>query len=190
MERVPVFELQLLASPRLRSASVLQEVPLELRLRRVSFSLLKTTRRWLIRATRIAYRSVNSWTNWAVTSLILLAVGALASAIDLRLLRLWRERGRRVAYLYALIGMAVFFRLLREPRAPGWPRVAILAALAYGIFPGDLLTDRVLVLGWLDDAALIGLVARWFVRRCPDAIVEEHAAYVRERSARVLSSAP
>jgi uncharacterized membrane protein YkvA (DUF1232 family) len=149
---------------------------------------LRTMRRMSIRGYRFVRRGVRYSATWALTALGLLLAGALASAIDFRLVALWRERGARLASEYALIGMIVFFRLLLDRRLPQWTRLVIFVALLYGIARPDLIDDRITLVGWLDDAALTALASRWFVRRCPDRLVEEQAFYVRRRSAGALST--
>ena len=160
----------------------------EQQLRRFSFNFVKGIRRWTIRSTRLIRRTVQYWLSWFLVALLLLVLGALISAVDLRLFKVWRERGSRQASRYALTGMAVFLRLLFDRRSPGWSRVAIALALLYGVVTSDLIADNTKLLGWVDDVALIGLTSRLFIRRCKDDVVEEHAAYVRERSARRLPS--
>jgi uncharacterized membrane protein YkvA (DUF1232 family) len=57
-------------------------------------------------------------------------------------------------------------RLLADPRSPGLPKLALIAAIAYVISPIDLVPEAVLpVVGWLDDI-LIGLAAlRWLLKQ-------------------------
>src|SRR6266446_10221976 len=77
-----------------------------------ALDMLRTVRRVSIRGFRFLRRGVRYSAIWTLTVVCLLLAGALASAIDLRLVALWRERGARLASEYALIGMIVFFRLL------------------------------------------------------------------------------
>ncbi len=156
-------------------------------LRSGTFRFVKNIRRWSVRMGHYLHRTAESWLDWLATALLLLVAGGLTSAIDLRLLQVWRREGWWHACRYAVIGGAVFFRLLRTRRAPSLPRLAVVAALIYGVVPGDLISDKASILGWADDLLLVSLAARWYVSRCPDRLVEGTAAYVRHR-AEVASS--
>lgn len=66
------------------------------------------------------------------------------------------------------------WRLLLDPRIPVWLKLIPPASLAYLIVPIDLLPDPALLLGQLDDIAVLVLGFRTFIGLCPPAIVEEH----------------
>jgi uncharacterized membrane protein YkvA (DUF1232 family) len=55
--------------------------------------------------------------------------------------------------------------LLAEPATPVSVRIALLALLAYLLFPIDLVPDFLPVLGSADDVILAALVLRWAGRR-------------------------
>jgi uncharacterized membrane protein YkvA (DUF1232 family) len=60
--------------------------------------------------------------------------------------------------------------LLRDPRTPALPRIAVLLAVLYLISPVDLLPGSVMpVIGWLDDLTFVWLALRWLVKSTPDA---------------------
>jgi uncharacterized membrane protein YkvA (DUF1232 family) len=63
--------------------------------------------------------------------------------------------------------------LLRDPRVPVPPKLALLAALGLIVSPLDL-PGWIPVLGDFDMLALAVLAVKVFVESCPDAIVEEH----------------
>jgi uncharacterized membrane protein YkvA (DUF1232 family) len=146
-----------------------------------SFSRLREARRLAIRVTRYLRRTIASWVNWVATGIALLLLGALASAADIRLLRVWRRHGGTQAAQQALIGIAVFLRLLRDRRLPQWPRVLLAAALLYGIAAHDFVSPPWRGLWWLDDVVVVTLAARWFVWRCPEALIVEHAQLLAQR---------
>lgn len=55
---------------------------------------------------------------------------------------------------------------LADPRVPKLPRFAVLAAVAYLLWPADLLPEMVIpVVGYLDDITLLWLAVRWLVKR-------------------------
>jgi uncharacterized membrane protein YkvA (DUF1232 family) len=58
--------------------------------------------------------------------------------------------------------------LLADPRVKKLPRFAVVAALAYLIWPADLVPDFLIPLaGYLDDATLLWLSTRWLFRSAP-----------------------
>jgi uncharacterized membrane protein YkvA (DUF1232 family) len=60
------------------------------------------------------------------------------------------------------------FALLTDPRTPKLPRLAVALAIAYLLWPPDLIPDFVIpLLGWLDDAGFLWLAFRWLLRRAP-----------------------
>jgi uncharacterized membrane protein YkvA (DUF1232 family) len=65
-------------------------------------------------------------------------------------------------------------RLLRDPRVPRRAKVALGLLVAYLLLPLDLVPDFIPVAGQLDDAILVALVLRWFLRAGGAALVREH----------------
>ncbi len=70
--------------------------------------------------------------------------------------------------------LALVWRLLKDSRVPFLPKLIIPAAMAYVIFPIDLIPDFILGLGQLDDLGIILLSIPLFIEFCPREIVEEH----------------
>jgi uncharacterized membrane protein YkvA (DUF1232 family) len=68
----------------------------------------------------------------------------------------------------------LFFRLIKDPRVPPLPKLVPLAVLGYLIIPIDLLPDLVPALGQIDDAMIVILALRFFLKLCPKRVVEEH----------------
>jgi uncharacterized membrane protein YkvA (DUF1232 family) len=70
--------------------------------------------------------------------------------------------------------------LLRDPRTPKLPRLALALAAAYLIWPADLMPEILLPLaGYLDDLTFIWLAVRWLLKSGPPA--KELAAPVIDR---------
>ena len=65
-------------------------------------------------------------------------------------------------------------RLLRDPRVPRHVKVALGLLIGYLLLPLDLVPDFIPVAGQLDDAILVALVLRWFLRAGGAALVREH----------------
>lgn len=55
--------------------------------------------------------------------------------------------------------------LLRDPRTPKLPRIAVALAIAYVIWPVDLVPDFMFpVVGYLDDLTFVWLALRWLLK--------------------------
>ena len=55
--------------------------------------------------------------------------------------------------------------LLRDPRTPRLPKIAIALAVAYVIWPVDLVPDFLVPLGgYLDDLTFVWLALRWLLK--------------------------
>lgn len=56
------------------------------------------------------------------------------------------------------------WRYLRDGRVPLWRKLVGVAAVAYLIWPFDLIPDFIPILGWLDDAGILLAAAIFLVR--------------------------
>jgi uncharacterized membrane protein YkvA (DUF1232 family) len=64
--------------------------------------------------------------------------------------------------------------LLRDPRTPRLPKIAIALALAYVIWPADLLPDFLIpVGGYLDDLTFVWLAVRWLLKSGKPGLIEQ-----------------
>jgi uncharacterized membrane protein YkvA (DUF1232 family) len=68
----------------------------------------------------------------------------------------------------------LFLRLIKDPRVPALPKLLPLTMLGYLIVPTDILPDLVPALGQIDDAMVVILTLRLFLKLCPKQVVEEH----------------
>ncbi len=66
------------------------------------------------------------------------------------------------------------WRLFWDERVPIWTKVIPPAALAYVVFPMDIIPDMALGLGQLDDIAVLLLGLKLFIEVAPPDIVREH----------------
>jgi len=72
--------------------------------------------------------------------------------------------------------LARLAKLFSDPRTPKLPKLAVLLAVAYAVWPLDLLPDfAVPVLGYLDDLVVAWLALRWLGDR-GEAAAEGHGA--------------
>jgi uncharacterized membrane protein YkvA (DUF1232 family) len=56
------------------------------------------------------------------------------------------------------------WRYIRDPQVALWRKLTGVAAVAYVVWPLDLIPDWIPVLGWLDDVGILAAVAIFLVR--------------------------
>ena len=56
------------------------------------------------------------------------------------------------------------WRYLRDPQVAVWRKLVGAAAVAYVLWPLDLIPDAIPVLGWLDDIGIVAVAAAFLVR--------------------------
>jgi uncharacterized membrane protein YkvA (DUF1232 family) len=78
-----------------------------------------------------------------------------------------------------VVQIRLVWRLLRDRVVPLWTKAVPAVAVAYVLWPIDLLPDALLGLGQLDDLAIVVLGARLFVSLCPQQVVQRHLAAIR-----------
>ena len=66
------------------------------------------------------------------------------------------------------------WRLFWDNRVPLWTKLIPPAALAYVLFPMDIIPDVALGLGQLDDIAVLLLGTKLFIELAPPDVVREH----------------
>ena len=66
------------------------------------------------------------------------------------------------------------WRLFRDRRVPLWTKLIPPAALAYVLFPVDIIPDVALGLGQLDDIAVLLIGVKLFIELAPPDVVREH----------------
>jgi uncharacterized membrane protein YkvA (DUF1232 family) len=106
---------------------------------------------------------------WAVG--IALALYALAV---LALVLLGRREDARALAGFIPDCVVLVRRLLRDLRVPRRTKVALWLLIAYLVMPIDLVPDVIPVAGQLDDAILVALVLRSFLRAGGGGLVREH----------------
>lgn len=92
----------------------------------------------------------------------------------------WYSRGQIA--LFVLVGYVIKFirnvrlswRLLQDGRVPFVVKLLPLAALAYLIFPLDLLRDFIPMIGLVDDLIALALAFALLTRLAPRRVVDEH----------------
>jgi len=76
----------------------------------------------------------------------------------------------------------LLLRLVRDPRVPALPKLALGAAALYAFSPLDFIPDVVPLLGQLDDMAVLALGLRFFFQNVPAWLKAEHEAALGQTS--------
>lgn len=77
----------------------------------------------------------------------------------------------------------VVWGLVRDPRTPVGLKAMLAAALAYVVFPIDLIPDAIPIIGQADDLTVLLLVLDLFIQNAPPEVRAEHAARARNGTA-------
>jgi uncharacterized membrane protein YkvA (DUF1232 family) len=75
--------------------------------------------------------------------------------------------------------MRLVLRLLRDPEVPFYLKLLPFAAVLYVVFPFDLLTDLVPVIGQLDDVTALLVISKVFIELAPPGVVARHMLSIR-----------
>jgi uncharacterized membrane protein YkvA (DUF1232 family) len=111
-----------------------------------------------------------------MSTLAWIAVAALAlyALAVLALVALGRRTDARALAGFVPDCIVLVRRLLRDPRVPRRTKVALWLLIGYLLLPIDLVPDFIPVAGQLDDAILVALVLRSFLRAGGAVLVREH----------------
>jgi uncharacterized membrane protein YkvA (DUF1232 family) len=74
------------------------------------------------------------------------------------------------------------WRLMRDPRVPGYLKALPVAILIYLALPVDLLPDIAPLLGQVDDLGVLIVGIESFIALCPSEVVEEHLRQIEGRA--------
>jgi uncharacterized membrane protein YkvA (DUF1232 family) len=88
----------------------------------------------------------------------------------------WFVRPSAMAALFAELRLA--WRLMKEPRVPRYAKAVPALALAYVLFPLDVIPDILPMVGQLDDLGVLLLSMKLFLRVCPPAATAFHTAAI------------
>jgi uncharacterized membrane protein YkvA (DUF1232 family) len=148
-----------------------------------STSAVKSLRRGVRKTIRTVLGSSRRWRDWLPGIVIVSAMLLLVPAMDRTILATWRDRGFSAARMAFILGVTVYLRLIFDRRAPTLGKLLLLFAVVYGVARRDLMPDAYFPVGLIDDAIVIILTSRAFLRMCPDRLIEEHAVKAARRRA-------
>jgi uncharacterized membrane protein YkvA (DUF1232 family) len=77
----------------------------------------------------------------------------------------------------------VVWGIVRDPRTPIGLKGMLVAALAYVVFPVDLIPDAIPILGQADDLTILLLVLDVFIQNAPPEVRAEHTTRARNGTA-------
>jgi len=112
-----------------------------------------------------------SWWLWLLVSLG--AVLAVYAAFVVWLVVLGRRDDARALVTFIPDCIVLVTRLAREPGVPRRRKLLLVALVGYLALPFDLVPDFIPVAGQLDDAIIVALVLRSFVRSGGEELIRE-----------------
>ena len=112
-----------------------------------------------------------SWWQWLLVSLAVV-VGVYAAFVAW-LVILGRRDDARALATFIPDCIVLVTRLAREPRVSRPRKLLLVALVGYLTLPFDLVPDFIPVAGQLDDAIIVALVLRSFVRSSGEPLIRE-----------------
>jgi len=112
-----------------------------------------------------------SWWQWLLVSLAVV-LGVYAAFVAW-LVVLGRRDDARALATFIPDCIVLVTRLAREPRVPRRRKLLLLGLIGYLAMPFDLVPDFIPVAGQLDDAIIVALVLRSFVRSGGEQLIRE-----------------
>ena len=111
------------------------------------------------------------WLAWLLISLVVTVV-IYAGFVAYLIARGRREDARALARFIPDC-IVLVTRLAREPRVPRRRKLLLLALVGYLALPFDLVPDFIPVAGQLDDAIIVALVLRRFIKAGGEPLIRE-----------------
>ncbi len=112
-----------------------------------------------------------SWWYWSAVGVV--ALLATYTAFVLWLAVVGRREEARALARFIPDCVVLVTRLAREPRVPRRRKLLLLALAGYLLLPFDLVPDFIPVAGQLDDAIIVALVLRRFLRAGGEPLIRE-----------------
>lgn len=77
--------------------------------------------------------------------------------------------------------LRLVLHLMREPEVPFYLKLLPFAGLIYVLFPFDIVTDLVPIIGQLDDVTALLVSSKVFIELAPPRLVERHMRAIRAK---------
>jgi uncharacterized membrane protein YkvA (DUF1232 family) len=153
----------------------LEDQPFERQVGGITRTVLRSIR-WSFRILRWMFWRAASWWVWGLKrALFPLGVAIVAALADASLVTTWRAEGLKPLLTYSLLMLYVYARLLFSSAVNLAPKLLLAGALVYGVARRDLMPDRNVWPGRIDDVLVIVIATRAFVYACPEMAVNECA---------------
>lgn len=111
------------------------------------------------------------WWSWLLIAFAVLA--AVWAAFVLWLLAAGRRDDARALATFIPDCIVLVTRLARDPRVPRRRKLLLLGLVGYLALPFDLVPDFIPVAGQLDDAVIVALVLRHFLKAGGEQLIRE-----------------
>lgn len=111
------------------------------------------------------------WWGWSLVGIGLLAV--VYAAFVVALVLMGRRSDARALATFIPDCIVLVSRLARDPRVARRRKLLLFALVGYPALPFDLVPDFIPVAGQLDDAIIVALVLRGFIRSGGEPLIRE-----------------
>jgi uncharacterized membrane protein YkvA (DUF1232 family) len=111
------------------------------------------------------------WWEWLLISLAVVLL--IYAAFVLWLVAVGRREDARALATFIPDCIVLVTRLARDPRVPRRRKALLLGLVGYLALPFDLVPDFIPVAGQLDDAIIVALVLRHFIKAGGEAMIRE-----------------
>jgi uncharacterized membrane protein YkvA (DUF1232 family) len=133
---------------------------------------VRSARRWVRRGVRWAAYTVVTWLRWLQGALKFIVLAVLVALAEGSVLSTWRLQGWRPLRDYLPLMLCVYAGLWADERVPLRGKILVLLSIVHGVVPRDLIPDRSVFPGLLDDAFVIVLAVHLFRRSCEQPVID------------------